>query len=64
MLYSHLLETIVNYVNGSETIYTGTVKKVSENEIVIIDHTDAASVELWNAGFSIGHCIAPSQLRN
>jgi len=55
---------VVNYVNGSEAVYTGTIKKITNSGyLVIIDETDEAAVILWNAGFAIGDCIRPSQLR-
>ena len=62
-------ETIITYVNGSDTIYTGTVKQVSSRlngatYYTVIDHTDNAAVELWNLGFAIGAGICSTQIKS
>jgi len=61
----YTLNQTVNYTNGSETVYTGNiVKVVSDNQLVVIDPTDTAGMELFNAGYAIGDCISPSQIIN
>lgn len=54
----------VKYSNGTQSIYTGVIAKVKPNELVIIDDDDEAGAILWNAGFSVGSCIRPSQIIN
>lgn len=51
----------VSYTNGSPFIQTGIIVKVSsKKQLVVIK--DAAGMELWNAGYAVGDCIAPSQV--
>lgn len=52
----------VNYRNGSPTVYTGEIVKITGKQLVIID--DEAGMELWNAGYAVGDCIAESQIIN
>jgi hypothetical protein len=53
----------VNYSNGNPSIYTGTIVSINNNgnQLVIID--DKAGMELFNAGYAVGSCIHPSQIK-
>jgi hypothetical protein len=53
---------LVSYKNGSPTIYSGIIVKVLPNQLVIID--DEAGMILYNAGYSVGDCVSPSQIIN
>ena len=54
----------VNYTNGSETIYTGTVVKTPTESIPYYTVIDCeAGMKLWNAGYSVGDCIQLSQIK-
>jgi hypothetical protein len=54
----------VKYSNGSPAIYTGIIMQMySKNQLVIIDKDNKAGFELWNAGYSVGSCIHPNQIK-
>jgi hypothetical protein len=53
----------VNYTNGSETIYNGTIVKTPTKlspYFVVIECS--AGMSLWNAGYAVGTCIQLSQI--
>jgi hypothetical protein len=52
---------VVNYSNGSLSIYTGKVVKVKEKTIIVV--SSEAGLELWNAGFSVGSEITFNQVK-
>lgn len=52
---------VVNYTNGNPSLYTGTIVKVKQNTLIVIDN--AASMELWNAGYSVGSEITFNQVK-
>jgi len=62
MEHNFKVSQTVSYSNGNPSIYTGTIVKVSTNEIVIID--DESGMILWNMGYAVGSCIHPSQVLN
>ena len=53
---------LVNYTNGSSTIYSGVIVKIKEKTVITIDEGDKAAMELWNAGYRIGAEISLNQL--
>lgn len=54
----------IKYRNGSMSIYTGKVMSVKNNgnDAVVLDTTDKAAVELWNAGYAVGADVNISQI--
>jgi uncharacterized protein YkvS len=52
---------VVTYTNGSLSVYTGTIVKINSNSIVVVD--DQASLQLWNAGYSVGSEITINQVK-
>ena len=52
--------TSVNYINGWQQ--TGTIMQIYHGNYVICDPTNEAQMILWNAGYAVGDCIAPSQI--
>ena len=44
------------------SVYVGTIVKVKNNSLVIIDHTDKAAVELHLSGVALGDEIAFNQV--
>lgn len=55
---------VVNYTNGSLSIYTGVIVSITNNgnQLVVID--GKAGMELWNAGYAVGSCIHPNQIKD
>ncbi len=51
---------VVKYSNGNHRNAVGTIVKILPNQLVIID--DSQGFILWNAGYSVGDCIAFSQV--
>lgn len=50
----------VTYRQGS-SVYTGTLVKISDHELVIIDD-DYSAWQLHNAGYAVGSCVSLSQI--
>lgn len=54
----------VSYTNGCPSIYTGIIVAVKPNELVILgENQKGADWQLWNAGYAVGACIQPSQIK-
>lgn len=55
---------VVNYKNGSKSVYTGTIVKIKEekNGIYLVVIGDESGMILWNAGISCGSYIHESQV--
>jgi hypothetical protein len=51
----------INYANGSNSIYVGTIVKIKKNTVIVIDCE--AGLQLWNAGFNVGSEIAFNQVK-
>ena len=51
---------VINYTNGNLSIYTGTIVKVTDRTLVVIDCE--SGMTLWNAGYAVGSEIAFSQV--
>ncbi len=60
MTYS--INQVIKYVNGTESVYTGTIVRVNDNHLTVIDCE--AGMQLWNAGYSVGSYIHVSQVVN
>ena len=61
--------TLVTYTNGSNAIYTGIIKGVSQSpsgntHYTVIDHTDNAAIYLFNAGYNVGSYISHTQIKS
>jgi hypothetical protein len=52
---------VVTYTNGGLSVYTGTIVKINSNTIIVVD--DESSLNLWNAGYSVGSEITLNQLK-
>ena len=52
---------LVNYTNGSPSIYTGEIVKIKEKRLIVID--DASGMELWKAGYAVGSEISFNQVK-
>lgn len=51
---------VVSYKNGSQSIYTGIIVEIKETTLIVID--DAAGMELYNAGHTVGSEITFNQV--
>jgi hypothetical protein len=51
---------LVNYKNGSISIYTGKIVKVKDTTLIIID--SEAGMQLWDAGHAVGSEISINQI--
>jgi small-conductance mechanosensitive channel len=52
---------VINYRNGSNSIYTGTIVKITDRPtLIVID--DKAGMQLFNAGFAVGSEISVNQI--
>jgi len=60
--------TNINYVNGHASVYNGTIKEVYQGgkfgntHYLVIDESDTALLELYNAGFKVGDYISHAQI--
>lgn len=59
---THAIGSIVKYQNGGPAIYTGQVMANANGHLTVIDPTNAAAMELWNAGFAVGSYISITQV--
>lgn len=50
---------IVNYKNGSLSIYTGKIVKITTSTLIVVDNK---GMDLYNAGYSVGSEICFSQV--
>lgn len=55
-----MLNKVIQYTNGSPSIYTGTIVEITDDYLVVIG--SEAGMELWKAGFAVGSCIKISQV--
>jgi hypothetical protein len=53
---------VVNYTNGSETIYTGVIVGYNGSNLLVIDPNDTAAMTLHNAGYKVATEIARTQI--
>ena len=52
---------LVKYSNGGLSIYTGSIVKIKEKTIIVID--TVAGMELWNSGYAVGSEITINQVK-
>lgn len=51
----------INYTNGSNSIYVGTIVKIKKNTLIVIDCE--AGLQLWNAGCNASSEISFNQVK-
>ena len=56
------LDTLVFYTNGTNSVYSGIVKKVTANNTLIVLSEDYAANKLFDMGYNVGTEIQLSQL--
>jgi hypothetical protein len=58
------IDTKITYKNGGLQTQAGTIKKAMDSRgyYLVINHDNAAQVELYNAGFAVGDGIHYTQI--
>ena len=51
----------INYANGSNSIYAGTIVKIKKDTLIVIDCE--AGLQLWFAGCNVGSEITFNQVK-